>query len=176
MKNYRGYTLVELVVAVGLFALIMTLAAGAYLMMISLTQRAQNISTGIDNISFALETMTRNIRTGASYHCGGPSGGDCSSGASSFYFTNSSGQSSEYSLNGGTYIQQTINGSSSFLTDSSVIVSSLTFFVSGTSKPPSDYTQPYVTIIVSGTVSSGAGKPTQSFTVETGAAMRGTDL
>ena len=63
-----GYTLVELIVAVGLFALVMLLAAGAYLMMIGVNRQAQGIATGIDNLSFALETMTRSIRTGTNYN------------------------------------------------------------------------------------------------------------
>ncbi|MEK7114077.1 MAG: hypothetical protein AAB850_00815, partial [Patescibacteria group bacterium] len=63
---------------------------------------------------------------------------------------------------------------SSVLTDPSVAVSSLMFYAFGTGKPP-DYQQSRVTIIVSGTVSSGPGK-TQPFTVETGATMRGSDL
>ncbi|HVM58918.1 MAG TPA: prepilin-type N-terminal cleavage/methylation domain-containing protein, partial [Candidatus Paceibacterota bacterium] len=62
-----GYTLVELIVAMGLFAIIMTLSTGAYLIMISVNRHAQAISTGIDNLSFALEDMTRTIRTGTVY-------------------------------------------------------------------------------------------------------------
>ena len=45
MKNSsRGYTLIELMIAVGLFALIMMLAAGAYLMMIGISRQAQGIT------------------------------------------------------------------------------------------------------------------------------------
>ncbi len=165
--------MIELIVAVGLFALIMLLASGAYLMMIGLNRQAQGVATGIDNLSFALETMTRNIRTGTAYNCG-TGGGDCSSGDHSFTFTPEGGATTiTYSLDSPT-IQEKIGTAVAVpLTDPSVNVSSLTFYVVGTSK--SDVLQPHVTIIVSGTVSSGPGK-SQPFTIETGATMRGTDL
>ena len=168
----RGYTLVELIVAVGLFALVMLLASGAYLMMIGLNRHAQGVATGINTLSFALETMTRNIRTGFTYNCGGL--GDCPSGASSFSFKNANDAPVSYSL-ANAAIQETINGSVRSLTDPSVAISSLTFYVVGTGKPPGDYQQPRVAITVSGTVSYGAGK-TESFIIETGATMRGSDL
>lgn len=170
----RGYTLIELMVAVGLFALIMTLASGAYLVMIGINRQTQGITAGIDDLSFALETMMRSIRTGTGYNCGGPGAGDCAGGADSFYFTNASGATVSYSI-AGSAIQEVVNGVPSPLTDSSLVkVISLMFYVSGTSK--SDSIQPHVTVTVSGTISPGHGKPDESFTVETGATMRGADL
>jgi prepilin-type N-terminal cleavage/methylation domain-containing protein len=175
MRHKRGYTLVELMVALGLFAIVMLLASGAYLMMIGLNRQAQSISNGIDNLSFALETMTRNIRTGTAYSCGA-FGGDCTSGASSFSFTNQAGQAVSYTLSG-TALQQTVAGVQSLLTDSSVTITSLTFYAFGTkAASQSDYEQSRVTATISGTVSTGPGKPSQSFTIETGATMRGSDL
>lgn len=168
-----GYTLVELIVAIGFFTLIMTLASGAYLVMINTNRQAQGIANGINNLSFAIETMMYNIRTGTGYVCGT---GDCPNGESSFSFTDADGNSVIYDLSVPA-IQQTKNGTVSPLTDSSVEVSLLTFYVTGTGKPQAlDYNQPYVTIVVHGTVSVGPGKPPQPFTIETGAAMRGTDL
>ena len=69
----RGYTLIELIVAVGLFSFVMTLVSGAYFLMIGINRQAQSIATGINNLSFALETMSRTIRTGYDYDCGGAS-------------------------------------------------------------------------------------------------------
>ncbi|MBI4065656.1 prepilin-type N-terminal cleavage/methylation domain-containing protein [Candidatus Kaiserbacteria bacterium] len=168
VSGLRGYTLVELIVAVGLFALIMMLASGAYFIMINLNRQIQGATTGINNLSFALETMTRDIRTGTNYS---------NNSGTSFTFTPSDGGTNvTYAL--GT--QQAPNGpvgditkNGSALTDTSVNISSLMFYVSGTSR--SDALQPRVTIIVSGEVSYGAGK-TESFSVETGATMRGSDI
>ena len=97
-------------------------------------------------------------------------GGDCPGGGSSFSVKDASGNTVLYTLLNGVIMQNNVP-----LTDPSVTVTSLTFYASGTAKPPADYQQPYVTIIVSGTVSSGPGK-TESFSVETSAAMRGIDL
>ena len=172
MTRSKGYTLIELIVAMGLFSLIMLLASGAYLILIGANRQAQAISTGIDNLSFALESMTRSIRTGTSYNCGGL--GDCPNGANSFSLVDDSGTSVTYSLFGST-IQKMTGNTASTLTDPSVTISSLTFYAFGTHPAPTDYQQARVTIIVSGTVSSGPGK-TEPFTIETGATMRGSDI
>lgn len=171
-RRSAGYTLVELIVAVGLFAFIMTLASGAYFVMIGINRQVQGIATGINNLSFALETMTRTIRTGTDYGCPSP-GTDCS-GGTEFSVVSPSGVPTSYTLSGGV-ITQTQNGVPVALTDPSVVVSSLRFYASGTKKPPGDYVQPRVTIIVSGAVVYGPNKSEQ-FTIETGATMRGSDI
>lgn len=168
----RGYTLIELVVSVGLFALVMTLAAGAYLLMIDLNRQTQGIATGIDSLSFALETMTRGIRTGTEYNCGA-FGGDCPSGSSRFSFEDSSGRNVIFDKQGTAIIKD----DSIPLTDASLTITALTFYVTGTgSIAEGDYLQPYVTIVVSGTVSSGPRRSPQPFTIQTSATMRGIDL
>lgn len=178
MRMARGFTLIELMVAVSLFALVAMLAAGAYLVMLDVEQQAQANATGIDNLTFALSSMTRTIRTGTGYNCGSASGGDCSSG-SMLYLTDQSGEQVIYFLWKPTgIVYEAINGAvGTPLTDSSVDVTNLTFVVNG-SQPYSnghDTTQPYVFITMSGTTSAGPGK-TIPFTVQTSAVMRGTDL
>ncbi len=165
LTTSRGYTLVELIVAVGLFALVMLLAAGAYLMMIGVNRQAQGIATGINNLAFALETMTRTIRSGSGYSCGG---GDCPNGAGELSLVGPDGEGVTYALADGAITQ---NGTP--LTDPSVAISSLTFYVFGTA--PGDASQPHVTIVARGAVPYAPEKE-ESFTVETGATMRGTDL
>lgn len=170
-----GYTLVELMVAIGLFGFVMTITAGAYLLMININRQTQGLASGINNLSFALEGMARSVRTGSSYNCGGT--GDCLSGASTFSFTDSSGNPVTYAL--GTQTDElgalvgTITADGVALTVPSVNVTGLTFYASGTSS--SDELAPSVTMSVSGTVNVGPGN-TQSFTVETRAVMRGSDI
>jgi len=169
----KGYTLIELIVALGLFAMVMTLVANAYIMIIGVTRQAQHAAIGVDNLTFALETMMRTIRTGSAYTCMGV--GNCS-GGTSFSLRGSGGEQILYTLANGT-IQQTKNGVTAPLTDASIVqVSSLKFYVSGT-QPESagDTVQPYVTMTVSGKVQSGSSQ-TESFSLETGAVMRGVDL
>ncbi len=176
-ESDKGFTLIEIIVAVGLFTVVMTLASGAYLIMISANRQAQSVATGINNLSFALETMTRNIRTGTDYGC--PTGGiDCPGGGDSFQFRNENGILVTYSRSSLLSAIQEVKGAAvRTLTDPSVNISSLMFYVSGTATRASgEYWQPRVTIIVSGTVSSGSGRPPESFTIETGATMRGSDI
>ncbi len=171
---HRGYTLIELIVSVGLFALVMTLAAGAYLTIIGINRQAQGIASGIDNLSFALETMTRTIRTGTTYGC--PVAGTDCSGGPTFSVKNSSGTTESYTSTGGA-ITQTIGGVAVSLTDASVTITSLTFYSTGVQSYSTngDTHQARVTILISGTVVSGPGK-TLPFSIETGATMRGTDI
>ena len=181
-RRRGGYTLIELMVAVGLFALVMALASGAYLIMIGVNRNTQAVSTGINNLSFALESMTRTIRTGTSYQCNNPAGGNCSSGGSAFYVTDQTGAVVSYARSvsdsichsgGNGCLTVTRAGTTIALTSPPLNVSSLVFY--GTGVFTGDGTQPHVTIVVSGTVLEGPGK-TQPFTVETGATMRGSDL
>ena len=157
-KNKKGYTLIELMVSMGLFAIIMLLASGSYLMMIGLNRQVQGISTGINNLSFALETMTRTIRTGTGY----------SGGGATFSVTDANGNSMTYGLNSSYAITQNTVP----LTDSSSVkITSLTFNAVGMT--PGDNTQSRVTIIITGTV---PGKILQSFTIKTSATMRSLDI
>ncbi|MBI2409591.1 prepilin-type N-terminal cleavage/methylation domain-containing protein [Candidatus Kaiserbacteria bacterium] len=167
----RGYTLIELIIAVGIFALVMTLAGGAYLIVIGVNRQVHAMTTGINNLSYALDTMARNIRTGTGYRCGS---GNCTDGPS-FSFTDQSGRSVTYSLSNNA-IQQNVDSVSSTVTDPAITISALRFYASGTGRTAnSDYTQPYVTIVISGEISTGRGDPL-GFSLETSAAMRGTDI
>lgn len=176
-KRRRGYTLVELIVSVGLFALIMTLAAGAYLIVIGVNRQTEGISSGIDNLSFALETMTRTIRTGTNYGC--PIAGTDCSGGNTFSVENSSGYTVSYSyVHNGAITQQIGSGAAVSLTDPSISITSLTFYTTGVEPyhANGDIKQARVTIVVSGTVLGESKTVPVAFTVETGATMRGSDL
>lgn len=175
-KPARGYTLIELIISIGLFAVVMTLAAGAYLIIIGINRETQGIASGIDNVSFALETMTRTIRTSTNYGC--PiAGTDCTAG-STFSVVNGSGQTVSYTLSGG-IITQTTNGVTIPLTDASISITSLLFYTTGVQSytQNGNTQQARVTIVVSGTVFGGSTTKTAlPFSVETGATMRGSDI
>ena len=176
-----GYTLIELMVSISVFAIVMMLAAGAYFSLLGLTRSAQGLSTAMDSVSFALETMTREIRTGTHFNCNSANGGNCALGGTSFYVLDQNGASVGFSRStssgvcGGSStgcLVETFGPNTAVLTDPSVSITALTFYVSGTAK--NDSAQPTVTIVVSGTVLTN--KTTTPFTVETGATMRGPDL
>jgi len=176
----QGYTLIELIVAVGLFSIIMTLSTGAYLVMIGVNRHTQGLATGINNLSFALESMTTNIRTGSAY-C---SASDCIAGvnSSSFSFRDRNGAYVRYGLVNGTimvcksqtgFCNPLTAGTAVTTPPPAVSVTRLTFNATGIAT--TDVLQPYVRMNISGTVTTAPGK-TQTFDVQTGAIMRGTDL
>jgi prepilin-type N-terminal cleavage/methylation domain-containing protein len=179
----RGFTLVEMLVSIALFAIVMLMVSSAYLIIIAANRQAQALAAATDNLSFALESMTREIRTGTDYNCGTSSGGNCMPNPrSAFYFTDSSGAFTSYGLSGGQIFECSSYDSycapSTPITDSAVTITALNFYVQGT-KPYNggngDTLQPQVLITIAGTAPVSSGK-TAPFYIETGATMRGTDL
>lgn len=67
-KN-RAFTLVEMIVALGLFAVVATVALGALVKIISVNKKAQTLHQSMTNINFALESMSRELRVGTMYNC-----------------------------------------------------------------------------------------------------------
>ncbi len=65
-KN-SGFTLIELMVAVSIFSIVMTIAMSALLNIIDLNHKSQAVNTVMNNLSFALEGMGRDIRFGKDY-------------------------------------------------------------------------------------------------------------
>jgi len=68
-SSQSGFTLIEMIVSLALFSVVVTIAVGALLVLIASNQRFQNEQTVMTNLSFALDSMTREIRTGTNYYC-----------------------------------------------------------------------------------------------------------
>jgi hypothetical protein len=122
--------------------------------------------------------MTRAIRTGTNYSCGG--GGDCISGGSVFSFTDPQGRAIIYTFipptqNTNGYIEQSIDGDAFQLTDPTINVTQLSFYLTGSPDGSLDYEQPFVRMTVAGTAAAGPDAEF-SFSIETAAAMRGIDI
>ncbi len=66
-KGKDGFTLIEMMVAVSIFAIIMTISMGALLNIINLNRKSQSVKTIMNNLNFALEEMSRDIRFGYNY-------------------------------------------------------------------------------------------------------------
>jgi prepilin-type N-terminal cleavage/methylation domain-containing protein len=60
----RGFTLIEVLVSVMIFSVVMTVALGALLAMSQSDKQAEELKTVVNNLDFALDSMTRTIRTG----------------------------------------------------------------------------------------------------------------
>lgn len=171
MKTSRGFTLVELIVSVGLFAIISALAAGGYLITLAAARHAEIQTIAVDNLSFALENMMRIIRTGSGYQCNNQPLA-CSPG-SSFTVTGSDGNTYIFSSNGdhvttGAITEKVNAGSTLNITDSSVVVTALNFYLVG---PGISDGQTRMTVVATGSINTDPGKQIP-FTVETGATIR----
>ena len=68
-KKQSGFTLIEMIVSLGVFSVVITIAVGALLVLIATNQQLQAEQSVMTNLSFALDSMTREIRTGTNYYC-----------------------------------------------------------------------------------------------------------
>ena len=191
IKNKNsGFTLVEMMVAIAVFSIVMVMAMGALLNVIESNNKAQSIKTAVDNISFALEGISKDMRMGTEYSCskdGSNFNGDCSDGGMAISFKSSkSGNPYVYYkfLINDKSIGQILScvsvGNTSGtdcdnptgylpLTSSEVNLTSVVFYVLGSdsSKAPiPNRTQPRAIIVVEGTAGSKA-KTQTSFDLQT---------
>lgn len=121
MKN-QGFTLIEMMVAVALFAVVMTGSLAALLSMHSVQKKTESLRIVNDNLNFALESMMREIRSGSGY--------SVNIAGDSFSFTNSVSESITYKLDGNRI--KRIKGASSFqVTAPEAIVTTLHFNLQG---------------------------------------------
>lgn len=60
----RGFTLIELMVAVSIFTMVVTISMTAIFTVVDANKKAQSLKSVMNNLNFALETMTRTIKTG----------------------------------------------------------------------------------------------------------------
>ncbi|MEK7622038.1 MAG: type II secretion system protein [Patescibacteria group bacterium] len=69
LKVNHGFTLVEIMVAVSLFAVVAVITTGALVTASNVNRKAQAIKVAIDNLNFAIDSMVLNLQQGRSYHC-----------------------------------------------------------------------------------------------------------
>src|SRR3989338_9484397 len=88
-----GFTLIEMIVSIALFAVVMTVAVGALLSLTGANKKAQALQSVMNNLNISVDSMVRNIRMGRDYECvGGTSTGtdtdtaDCPSGRTEILF------------------------------------------------------------------------------------------
>lgn len=178
LKISAGFTLVELLIAVSLFVVIVTISIGAILSVVDANKKAQNSKTVVDNLNYAVENMTRTVRFGDDYHCG--SGGSLSTpqncpNGDSLLAVNFEGSTIVYRLNGAA-IQVSYNGGGAYsnITSPETVVQYAKFYVFGASDSPS-LEQPYVVAVIKGYVGT---RPTSQtvFSIETLMSQRELDI
>lgn len=181
----RGFTLVETIVAVGLFSVVMLVATAALLSLMSANRKAQSIQAVMTNLNIALDGMARSIRMGSHYRCGSsaPADPNCASGGSSFYFESFGGNQSsalddwEYMYDSTTkrLYRSKENGANLIaITSSDISIESFSFYVIGATA--GDTQQPKVVMVAQGTINSADPKRRSSFTIQATAVQRSIDI
>ncbi|MBI2406064.1 MAG: prepilin-type N-terminal cleavage/methylation domain-containing protein [Candidatus Harrisonbacteria bacterium] len=137
IRDYsKGFTIVELLVAVGLFLIVLAIASGAFVQALRSQRATLRLMAANDAASSALEQMTREIRVGRDFAL---------AGQSELRFTNSAGAEVTYRLLNARVLKR-VGPSGAFLpiTTNTVRVTTLRFALTGERK--TDNLQPRVTI------------------------------
>lgn len=180
IKEKKGFTLVEMMVALSLFT-IATLASISTLYTVNnASRRIQSLRSVMDNLNFAVESMSRTIRTSQEIFCG-PQGTPVRN--CPFEFQNPSSALSmnaliygnqviEYrrtEVNGVGFIERKVgSGPWSAITAPEINVQSLQFYVDGADS--SDLKQPMVTFIIKGVATTS--EATTPFSIQSIASQR----
>jgi prepilin-type N-terminal cleavage/methylation domain-containing protein len=64
-----GFTLIEMLVSLALYTIVVTISVGSLLVLVDGSARVQGDQSVMTTLTFAMDSMTREIRTGRSYYC-----------------------------------------------------------------------------------------------------------
>jgi len=193
-KKNNGFTLVEMLVALSLFTIVVTIVAGSILVLISGNQQVVGEQSVMANMSFVMDSMTREIRTGKNYYCGNSFGSqpasdsvkDCENGDKAISFVEAG--NSITGLNNGriayyfdstnkTIMRKVENSNPQSIVSNDIYIKDAKFFVTGTksfSDNSRDVNQPTVTIVITAMESSASGE--KPVTLQTTITQRELDL
>lgn len=190
--------MVEVLVALSIFTIVMTISVGSLLVLLDANNKAQSMQIVISNLSFAVDSMTREIRTGTHYYCANSSSvnssallgvnnhNNCAGGDGALAFTEggtslTAGTGSRritYRLNGNTLERRLGNSTSASawqaLTAPSVIIEELRFFVTGATD--GDGFAPTATIFIRGRVEGLEVQTSSEFALHTTVAQQLLDI
>lgn len=66
----RGFTLIEMIVAIGVFMISVLIIVGSLIMLNNASRKARTERIATDNVSAAIDSMSRSMRMGTTFHCG----------------------------------------------------------------------------------------------------------
>lgn len=179
-----GFTLIEMIVALAVFTIVVLISVGSLLSITHSNRKAQAQKTIMNNLNFALESMTRTIRVGTNYRCAdfGSLGdvnvpADCpTSGGTAIAFERAGGNPGSdtdqviYQLNPDEKtLQRSLDGGSNFLaiTAPEVEIDTLEFYVNGTTEVAPPERQPHVLIVIKGHTGATTGQDRTEFSIQT---------
>ncbi len=187
IKTEFGFTIIETMIAVSVFLVVVLYGMNALLSADMFSGKSAAMRSVLDNLSFAMEDMGRNLRTGSDYHCitdgntlatGALS---CVAGGQGISFLASTGARWVYFMaanpDGTLYLEKSTDGGTTFIvltTPEIKLDASSGFFVIGAEPPPGDQNQPLIKIWLNGKISEkGVDIP---FALETSVSQRIVDI
>jgi prepilin-type N-terminal cleavage/methylation domain-containing protein len=162
-QKQDGFTLIELMVATSIFTIVMLIAMGSLVITSDSAQKSNALSFTMDNLSFAMESMSRSLRVGSNYYCDNDfvfnsdlGVNDCPLGASGIAFIPAreelgSSRHMAYRLDGETIEKcDTLTNACVSIISPNIKIDTLKFFVKGSAI--GDSFQPSIYVIIKGTV------------------------
>jgi len=190
-NNKKGFLLVEVIVALFLFSLVMTISIGSIISLLDANRKTQSQKSVMNNLDLTLDSMTRAIAVGKNYHCGDDEDPedprDCISGNNNEITFESNEDLNNngnldlitYSRNGSSgnrYIGRTTDsGSTIRMTAPEIDVAQLRFLVTGTDGIPNTK-QPKVIILIDGTSKPAPRGTASPFHIQTIVSQRIPDI
>ncbi|MEY4747214.1 MAG: hypothetical protein RLZZ416_263 [Candidatus Parcubacteria bacterium] len=184
-----GFTLVEMIVAIALFAVVILVCVSTLLALVNANRKAHALQSVMNNLNITLDGLVRSIRMGSNYdasiNCNNHSSEyatDCSHGSATLSFrpyclSGSCGsQKWTYSFNSSTHqIEKSENNQTAVaITAPEVTIDDMQFYVVGTQK--TDTVQPKVVIVIRGSAGAAGSSAVTTFHIEATAVQRVLDL
>jgi prepilin-type N-terminal cleavage/methylation domain-containing protein len=134
-----GFTLIELIVAIGVFSTVVSIAVGGFVRVLRTQRQVVGLLSANSNASLVIEQMAREIRTGFDF-C---RNGQVCVGTSELSFRNAAGERITYRIQNDV-VERGVNNTFAALTASNVNIRNLVFDLSG--QDSNDGFPPRVTI------------------------------
>ena len=154
--NERGFTLIEMLVAIFVFSIVIIIAVGAIVSMFNWYGNIRTTQRLFDALNFSIDAMVRDIRFGSNYECNGAPN-NCEGGSSiSVKFVQSGiSQDITYSLKDESIVRKVGSNDEVQITPDGVVVERFDIYTYG---GVSDPRHPMATFIIEGVVKNKDGE------------------
>jgi len=199
-RNQAGFSLIEVLVSLSLFTIVVTISMGTLVVLLDANAKAREKKELLTQLSFTLDVMTRDLRTGFNYRCKDSAaddlrldaitvdGLDCADGGDALAFNESGGSLSSLlgadtsrigyrEHNGRIERGIWVDGNEVWapVTPPEIAIDDLTFYVVATGRASDEPWPPSVTITIEGSLDSDVGDDNE-FVIQTTVVQRLLDL
>jgi len=170
-----GFTLIELMVAVSIFIIVMTISMGSIIGVFDANRKSRSLTTVLNNLNLAVESMSKEMLFGKNYHCGSGTvtvPQNCPTGDNLMSFLSSDNIQITYRFNNQSIEKRVNSGDFIAVTAPEIVIDDLVFYTLGAGT--SDTLQPKVVIKIQSHAGTGAGQT--DFTLQTLVSQRTLDI